>query len=68
MTELKKTARPAGYLAKNRHLNLVTGGVGLGWAALEYVSGSIFWAVCALVLVLFSVINLVLGKAEPPEK
>jgi hypothetical protein len=64
MTESKNKARPAGYLAKNRHLNFVTAGVGLGWAALEYVSGSIFWAVCALVLVAFSVINLFATKSE----
>lgn len=67
MTESKNKPRPAGYLAKNRHLNLVTGGVGLGWAALEFISGSMFWVVCALVLVLFSIINLVVTKSEPTE-
>ena len=67
MTEPNKNPRPAGYLAKNRHLNLVTGGVGLGWAALEFISGSMFWAVCALVLVLFSIINLVVTKSDPSE-
>ena len=64
MTEPKKNAQSAGYLAKNRHLNFVTAGAGLVWAALEYVSGSPFMIVCALVLVIFSVINLFATKPK----
>jgi hypothetical protein len=64
MRDSKNNPKSAGYLAKNRHLNLVTAGVGLGWAGLEYVSGSIFWVVCALVLVAFSLFNLFATKPK----
>ncbi|MGB0646428.1 MAG: hypothetical protein ACPGQS_04590 [Bradymonadia bacterium] len=62
------TPRPTGYLAKNRQLNWVTAAVGLVWGWLEYLSGSTFWLICALLLVVFSLMNLVATRPSSPNQ
>ena len=50
--------RQPGYLANNRKVNVGVALVGLVWAYLEWLSGSLVWCIAALFLVVLSVFNL----------
>ncbi len=66
MNNKPSTGRQPGYLAQNKKVNLIVMLVGLVWAYLEWLSGSLFWAICALILVVLSAFNLVV-KWQTPE-
>ena len=60
--------RPPGYLAGNKKVNLIVALVGLVWAYLEWISGSLFWCLCALFLVILSVFNLMVKWEKPDDE
>jgi len=58
----------AGYLAKNRNLNLIVAIVGVAWAVMEWVEESYIWFGAAIFLILLSVFNFLNGDADETEK
>ena len=58
----------AGYLAKNRNLNLIVAIVGVAWAVMEWVEESYIWFGAAIFLILLSVFNFLNGDADETEE
>ena len=55
----------AGYLSKNRNLNLIVAIVGVAWAVMEWLEDSYIWFGAAIFLILLSVFNFL--NTDPDE-
>ena len=58
----------AGYLSKNRNLNLIVAIVGVAWAVMEWLEENYIWFGSAIFLVLLSVFNFLNTDADETKK